>query len=162
MKKISARPADNLERIMNTYGNILFRPCLFTLGNSSDAEDAVQDTLIKYMQSAPNFNSDSHEKAWLIKVASNRCRDILRFHKRHPSINLEDISEFIPDNTDTRIMDALMILPEKYRIVLMLYYVEEFSVTEIAQIIEKTPSAVKMRLKKGRILLRDAYRKELM
>ena len=123
MKKISARPAENIERIMKTYGNMLFRLCLFTLGNSSDAEDVVQDTLIKYMQAAPDFKDEGHEKAWLIKVAANRCRDILRFHKRHPAVALDDIYEFVPDNTDTQIMDALITLPEKYRIVLMLYYV---------------------------------------
>ena len=78
MKNTSARPADGIEAVMNTYGNMLFRLCLLTLGNAADAEDAVQDTLIKYLQKAPVFESADHEKAWLITVATNRCRDMLR------------------------------------------------------------------------------------
>ena len=79
MANTSARPADELERVMQTYGNMLFRIAVITLGNASDAEDAVQDTLIKYMQKAPEFLEKEHEKAWLLKVVSNTCKDIAFF-----------------------------------------------------------------------------------
>ena len=161
MKKNSARPAECIERIMDTYGNLLFRLCLFTLGNADDAEDVVQETLIKYMQYAPDFKDENHEKAWLITVASNKSKDLLRFRKRHLTTEIRDLTEYIPDNSNPEIIDALLSLPEKYRTVLILYYVEEFNVNEIAQIIDRSSSAVKMRLQKGRMLLKEAYRKEL-
>lgn len=161
MKKNSARPAECIERIMDTYGNLLFRLCLFTLGNADDAEDVVQETLIKYMQYAPDFKDENHEKAWLITVASNKSKDLLRFRKRHLTTEIRDLTEYIPDNSNPEIIDALLSLPEKYRTVLILYYVEEFNVNEIAQIIDRSSSAVKMRLQKGRKLLKEAYRKEL-
>ena len=72
------------------------------------------------------------------------------------------LKEFSDEPDNTGILEALMQIPEKYRIVLTLYYVEEYKVDEIAKIISKTPSAVKMRLKKGRELLEKEYRKEYL
>lgn len=162
MANTSARPADELERVMQTYGNILFRLCLITLGNASDAEDAVQETLIKYMQKAPEFREREHEKAWLLKVVSNTCKDILRFRNRHQMVDIEEIQEFSRETSDTGILEALMSLPEKFRLVLTLYYVEEYPIEAIAKVIGRTTSAVKMRLQKGRKLLEEIYRKEYM
>lgn len=162
MERTSARPTDDIEIILHNYGNILFRLCLVTLGNANDAEDAVQETLIKYMQKAPGFENEEHKKAWLLTVATNQCRDILRAKKRHPVINIDEISEFTKEKSDSGIMDALMMLPEKFRLVLILYYVEDYSIDSIAKIIGRTTSAVKMRLQKGRKLLAEIYRKESM
>lgn len=150
------------ERVIDDYGNILFRICLIMLGNSHDAEDAVQETLIKYLQKAPAFKEKEHEKAWLIKVASNKCRDMLRFRAGHMTTDIESIHEFIQDSSDSGILDALMTLPEKHRIVLVLYYVEQYKTEEIAEIIGKSTSAVKMRLQKGRRLLKEKYQREYM
>ena len=160
MKNTSDRPADRIENVVDCYGNMLFRLCLLTLGNVTDAEDAMQETMIKYLQKAPVFENAEHEKAWLISVATNKCRDILRFRSRHPVVADLDLGEYTSQAEDSGIMDALMTLPEKYRMVLILYYVEEYGVKDIAQIIGKTTSAVKMRLQKGRKLLKEAYGKE--
>ena len=162
MKHTSVRPTDSIEKVMHTHGNMLFRLCLITLGNASDAEDVVQETMIQYLQKAPTFKSVEHEKAWLIKVATNKCRDMLRYKSKHPVVNMEEIIEFTKDTTNSGIIDALMTLPEKFRIVLILYYVEEYRIEEIASVIGKTKSAVKMRLQKGRKLLSETYRKEYM
>lgn len=162
MEKSLARPAGDVERVVHTYGNMLFRLCLITLGNASDAEDVIQETMITYLQKKPGFKDAEHEKAWLITVASNKCRDLLRFRARHPMIDLEQIQEFAAEDSDSGILEALMTLPEKFRIVLILYYVEEYRIEEIAKVIGKTPSAVKMRLQKGRSLLEKVYRKEYM
>ena len=162
MKNTLVRPTNGIELIVHKYGNILFRLCLITLGNASDAEDVVQETMIKYLQKSPKFENEEHEKAWLIKVATNKCRDVLRYRKNHPVIDMEEIMELTKDATDSDIMDALMTLPERFRIVLILYYVEEYSVKEIAGFIGKSASAVKMRLQKGRRMLNETYRKEYM
>lgn len=162
MKNTSARPADEVETIMHSYGNMLFRLCLITLGNTNDAEDAIQETMMKYLQKKPAFENAEHEKAWLITVATNKCKDILRFRNRHPVVNAEEITAFTDDASDSGILDALMTLPEKYRTVLVLYYVEEYDMKAIAKMIGRTSSAVKMRLQKGRRLLAEAYKKEWM
>ena len=152
-----ARPANDIESVIHSYGNMLFRLCLIMLGNTNDAEDAVQEVVIKYLQKAPKFENTEHEKAWLIKVSTNQCKDILRFRSRNQMVDIDQIKECVKEESDSEIIDALMTLPEKYKIVLILYYVEGYSTKEIAGVIGKTPSAVKMRLKKGRMLLKAAY-----
>ena len=160
MGKTSVRPADEIERILRQYGDALYRLCLAMLGGSHDAEDAVQETLIRFFRKAPVFRDAEHEKAWLITVAANICRDMLRRRARHPQTEMEQIE--IPQETvrEDGILDALATLPEKYRLVLVLHYVEGYRVEEVAKTIARTPSAVKMRLQKGRRLLEEAYRKE--
>lgn len=166
MQNSSVRPTDVLKKIINTYGNMLFRYALLMLGNTEDAEDVIQDTLIKYWKKAPEFRDKDHEKAWLLTVVTNRCRDIQRFRMRHPAIDIESITELSGEMQnmapDSGILEALMALPEKYKLVLYLYYVEEYRVEDIASMIGRTASAVKMRLKKGRQLLSEKYRKEYM
>ena len=166
MQHSSVRPTDVVENIIDIYGNMLFRYSLLMLGNVEDAEDVVQDTLLKYWQKAPNFQDKDHEKAWLLTVAANRCRDLLRFRMRHPALDIDSIAEVAgemwEDASDSGILEALMTLPEKYKSVLYLYYVEEYRMEDIASVIGRTSSAVKMRLKKGRQLLEETYRKEYM
>ena len=87
---------------------------------------------------------------------------MLRFRQRHAQANVEYMQDLLPTPADKDVLEALMSLPEKYKIVLILYYVEECRIEDIAQIIGRTPSAVKMRLKKGRELLKAKYREEYM
>lgn len=162
MNKSSVQLADEIEQIMYTHGNMLFRISFAMLGNTSDAEDVVQETLIKYIEKEPEFESEEHKKSWLITVASNKCKDLIRSHKRHPEVDIEEWNSVTKDALDSGIVEALMTLPEKFRLVLILYYVEEYRIEDIAKIIGKTKSAVKMRLQKGRKLLEETYRKEYM
>lgn len=153
-------PAENAEQAVRTYGPMLYRLCFVMLANAEDAEDVVQDTMLQYLRRKPGFESAGHEKAWLLTVAGNRCRDMLRFKLRHPKVELDELSACVEEKEDTGILAALMTLPEKYRLVMTLRYVEEYTAEEIAPIIGRTPSAVRMRLQKGRTLLKEAYRKE--
>lgn len=152
----------SIEEILDTYGNRLYRLCFVMLGNAADAEDAVQETMIRYFQKAPAFSDAEHEKAWLLRVAANQCRDILRQRKRHSHADVDSLPLAAPEAPDKTVLEALMQLPEKYRLVMILHYVEEYRVEDIAKLIEKTPSAVKMRLQKGRRLLGEYYRKEYL
>ena len=140
------------------YGNTLYRICLVSLGNSADAEDAVQDTFLKYIQKAPSFESGEHEKAWLIRVAVNTCKDIIKC--RRPQVDIDTVQHSVQEQGDSEVMAALMSLPEKFRTVLVLHCVEGYSVNETAKMIGKTPSAVKMRLQKARRLFEEAYNGE--
>ena len=151
--------AENMSRIMESYGDMLYRICLIMLKNETDAEDAVQESFIAYMKKTPKFQSGEHEKAWLIRVATNKCRDIMRFRKRNETMSDELLENYISDEESTEVIETLMLLPEKIRIVMLLHYVEGYKVEEIAKIIGKTQSAVKMRLAKGRKLFEEIYRK---
>lgn len=148
--------------LVNRYGDMLYRICLCSLRNPADAEDAVQEVLLKYITRAPDFDSEEHRKAWLITVAVNQCRSMLRKSSRSIPTDPEELH--IPSHTqeDSRVFDALMQVPEKFRMVLVLHYVEGYKVSEIARIIGKSVSAVKMRLSKGRALLEQIYRREYL
>ena len=160
MAKSSARPADEIEETVHRYADTLYRICLTQLKNTADAEDAVQTVFLKLLQKAPSFESDAHEKAWLIRVAVNACRDTQRSRTRHPEEPLEDTDVPAQLRTESGVREALGKVPEKYRIVLTLHYIEGYTAAEIAPMIGKTQSAVKMRLQKGRQLLEEIYRKE--
>lgn len=152
--------AERINDAVEEYGDMLYRLCIVMLRNTADAEDAVQDTFITYMEKSPAFNDSEHEKAWLLKVASNKCRNVLRYRKRRfaePAEVLDAIAERTPDS---RILESLMELPEKYRSIMHLYYIIGYKVEEIADITGLKSSAVKMRLQKGRKLLAEEYGKE--
>lgn len=150
------------EEILDTYGDRIYRLCFVILGNEADAEDALQETLIRYFQKKPVFSDSEHEKAWLLHVAANQCRDFLRVRKRHGYTDMDSLSLAAPEAPDKTVLEALMLLPEKYRLVMVLHYVEEYRVEDIAKMIGRTPSAVKMRLQKGRRLLGELYRREYL
>ena len=155
---------EHISGIVRRYGDLLYRTSFVLLKNEKDAEDAVQETLIEYMNTGVRFEGEEHEKAWLLRVAVNKSKDLLRYRARHPL--LEESAEARTSTSDgtvasSPVLDALLTLPEKYRLALTLHYVEGYNVKETAQIMHLTGSAVKMRLKKGRELLKAAYRKEI-
>ena len=165
MSNPSVRTEEDLKVTINTYADVLYRICFMMLRNSYDAEDVVQNTFLKYYQSKGKFDTDEHKKAWLIKVAVNECKDQIRFRKRHPTISMDEYSEIAKsdnasDNKD--ILEALMKLPHKQRIVMTLYYAEEYKVKEIAEILHTNESVIKKRLQKGRNILRKIYREEFL
>ncbi|HNZ98853.1 sigma-70 family RNA polymerase sigma factor [Ruminococcus sp.] len=144
------------------YGDMLYRISLLILKNTADAEDAVQETFIKYFTKAPEFADGEHEKAWLITVATNKCRDMLRCRTRHETESEELLNTYAVEKSDSGILEALMELSDKYRIIMVLFYVEQYKIDEIADITGVSVSAVKMRLSRGRKLLEEKYRKEYM
>ncbi|MBR1431700.1 RNA polymerase sigma factor [Ruminococcus sp.] len=144
------------------YGDMLYRISLLILKNTADAEDAVQETFIKYFTKAPEFTDAEHEKAWLITVATNRCRDMLRYRSRHETESEEVLNTYAVEKSDSGILEALMELSDKYRIIMILFYIEQYKIDEIADITGVSVSAVKMRLSRGRKLLEEKYRKEYM
>ncbi|EGQ27990.1 RNA polymerase, sigma-24 subunit, ECF subfamily protein [Sporosarcina newyorkensis 2681] len=148
------------ERIVDTYGNMLFSICLVILCNEKDAEDAVQDTFITYLTKSPTFNDSEHEKAWLITIATNRCKNMRRYNIIRKHIDINDLQLYSKNDKNHDLLDHLMRLPTKHKVVLLLYYVEGYKVDEIAKILTITMSAVKKRLQRGRELLRERYRRE--
>lgn len=153
-------PSQTIEEALERYGNVLYRLALVMLQRPMDAEDVVQETFIRYLAKLGTFREGEHEKAWLLTVCTNLCRDALRARHRYPQVGLEQVSEVGDVPQDRAVWAALMALPEKYREVLVLHAVEGYRTEEIAKIIGKTPSAVKMRLSRGRKQLEESLGKE--
>ena len=148
------RPNSNFLEKYNSYGNMVFKIAMVNLGNKADAEETLQEAFYKLLYKAPEFNDDEHEKAWLIKITVNLCRDILRsvWHRR--VVKLEDIDKYYNDPTDSGVMKEIVKLPTKYKTVIYLYYFEDYSVKQISEILKTKESAIKMRLLRGRQLLK--------
>ena len=128
--------------------------------NASDAADLQQETFMRLYTCDKEFESDEHIKAWLLRVAVNLSKNHLRDHRR---IVLTELTETIhePDSAERRdVLEAVLALPDKYRLPIHLYYYEEYSVREIAEILELTEGAVKTRLRRGRSLLEKTLGKE--
>lgn len=139
-----------VERVFDEYGSMLYRIAFVMMKNAFDAEDVVQDTLIKYMECKKRFETEEYRKAWLIRVAINLCKNRLRFYRNHPKISVEQLSRCYESQEDTAVMDALLLLPRKYREVLLLHYVEGYRGREIADMLKLSEAAVRKRLERGR------------
>lgn len=143
-----------VEELVEEYSNTLFRICLVIAGNEWDAQDVIQDVFCRYIEHAPDFRDREHERAWLIKVAVNRCRDIHRFRLRHPQAELEEISAYCELPEHSEVLAALMDLPESLKSVIYLHYIEGYKTTEIKDMLGISLNAVKKRLERGRKALK--------
>ena len=151
----------HIEHAVNQYSQMLFRICFSIVCNKEDAEDALQETFLAYMTKAPVFRDSEHEKAWLIKVATNTSKNICRYRLYHGCENLDDLKDIGVLDADMGIFEAIMKLPQKYKIVLDLYYLEGYKSNEIAHIIGISPENVRKRLQHGRKMLKhELERKE--
>ena len=148
------------ERAVEEYGNSLYRLCTVILQNCDDAQDAVQDCFLRYITKAPDFRSSDHEKAWLIRVATNICKDMLRFRKHADCLSIDEIRNLTSSEDNAQILGMLGLLEEKYRAVIHLHYVEGYGTNEISDMLGITSAAVKKRLQRGREKLREIYEKE--
>ncbi len=145
------------EACYEKYADMLYRIALSYLKNADDAEDAVHDTFVKYIRHLFLFRDEDHERAWLVRVTINRCKDLLKCRVHSP---LEDAMEIAAPEVESPVIDALAALDENYRTVITLHYLEGFSVEETAGILRLSVSAVKMRLSRGRQMLKTMIEKE--
>lgn len=142
-------------RVIEEYANPLFRMCFIVLKHEQDAQDVLQETFIKYMEKAPQFENAQHEKAWLFKVASNLCKDLLRFKKRNCFVDMEEVAQYCKEPEEAEVLKEVMLLPAKYKSAMHLYYIEGYKQEEIAGILGISENAVKKRMQRGRELLKE-------
>ena len=160
MKNHSGRPTDDeIEHIVNAYSNMLFKLCFTMLCNNADAEDAVGNTFLKYITKSPCFQSEEHTKAWLIRVATNICKDMYRFNKKRDYLSFDDLFNYSNTEENHELLEAAMNLPVKYKTVIHLFYIEGYKTDEISKILSISSSAVRKRLQYAREKLKFQYEK---
>ena len=152
------RTEQEVNRAIEQYSDMILRLCTVYLKNIQDAEDVFQNVFLKYAMSGQIFESPEHEKAWLIRVASNQCRDVLRsFLRRHTvSLDEETLAEVGIPQESLDVLDAVWSLPKAYREVIYLHYYEGYTAPEIAKILGKNPNTVYTHLSRAKGLLREA------
>lgn len=129
------------EEAMNNYGNAILRLAYSYLHNMSDAEDVLQDTLIKFMESAPDFQTEHYKKAWLLKVASNLSKNKIDYNRTRETDELEENLVAEENENLSFVWDAVKKLPENYREVIHLYYQEGYKTKEIGKILNRNESS---------------------
>ena len=157
---------DDLGSVIDRYSNTLYRICFLILKNEHDTKDVLQDTFLAYYTKSPEFESDEHKKAWLIKVSQNKCREFLRFHKKHECLPLSEMDEsfMLVDglhHEERELLSLIMNLDYKRKSVFIMHYIEGYSVEETAKLLKITPAAVKKRLQRARETLRADYNGEV-
>ena len=151
-----------IEILMKKYKDNLFATAFNICKSSADADDAVQNTFIQYYTTDKQFENEQHIRAWLLRVVINKAKNINISFWRRKSVPLEDYIESLVFKTpeEKNLFKEVMKLPEKYRRVIHLFYYEDYSVKEIAQILNLTESNIKVRLNRGRKLLKKSLREE--
>ncbi len=144
------------EDAFRQFGDRVFSAAFSATGSKEDAADMVQDTFLKYWDTDQDFTDENHIKAWLLRVAINRSRDLLRSFWHRKKVPWEDYMEELTfeEPEDKSLFEAVMELPRKYRVTIHLHYYEDLSVSEIAEILHTTERTVKSQLSRGRKLLK--------
>lgn len=140
------------DRIVNMYADVVYRVALSYCKNKYDAEDIVQNTFVKMLREDMEFQDDEHIRKWLIRVAVNECKSMWRSFWRKNVSSLDEIEKepIFTTQEKSDLFYAVMKLPQKYRIVVHLYYYEEYTIKEIAGILGITETAIQTRLMRAR------------
>lgn len=152
---LSSDKEQEFTEVYEAYVDDIYRLCFSFLKNHMDAEDAVQETFLKYYHCGKYFDTQQHLKAWLIVTASNHCKDMLKQHwrKRNSIDGYDDVADAQESMVD-EMMELVMQLPEKYKTSVYLYYYEGYNSKEIAGILHKPDSTIRTYLQKARKLLK--------
>ncbi len=151
------RSEREMAEAIQRYGDTVRRLCMVHLKNYADTEDIFQTVFLKYALTSVSFDSDEHEKAWLIRVTLNACKDLLKSIFRSRTVSLEELVEQPAQlSADHReVLEAVLSLPARYRDVVYLHYYEEYTAPEIARILGKNVNTVYTRLTRAKGLLRE-------
>jgi RNA polymerase sigma-70 factor (ECF subfamily) len=152
----------SVDETFQKYGDRVFSAAFSVCRNRADADDVTQDVFLKYHTTDMDYESEEHIRAWLICVAINRAKDIAGSFWRRNKVAWEEYMDDLPFETpeDKGLFEAVMRLPDKYRVVIHLFYYEDYSVEEIAQILKSPTGTVKSQLSRGRMLLKNMLEEE--
>lgn len=170
---ISPSRRDRVERLYETYSDTVFRMAMMYLKSEQEAYDVVQEVFLKLLDRDMKFHDEEHEKAWLLRVAINCCKDEMKSHWWKKRVSLDECDEIrgglaTGDSSSSGaawedrqlILAAVRALPDIYKDVVFLYYYEEYSAEEAARILHKNASTVRSRLQKARELLKQSLKEE--
>ena len=159
--QISSRTDQMAAEALNTYGNAILRCAYSYLHNMADAEEILQDTLLKLLTAAPTFDSEEHKKAWLLKVAANLSKNRIEYNALRDCDELDESLAAEGREDLSFVWEAVKQLPTQYREVIHLHYYEGYSTEEMARILSRNPSTIRSDLRRGReklkSVLKEAY-----
>ncbi|MCR5703760.1 MAG: sigma-70 family RNA polymerase sigma factor [Eubacterium sp.] len=144
----------NYTEIVERYSNNLYKIAISYCKNRYDAEDILQTVFVKLLQADEGFESDEHLKRWLIRVTVNCCKDFCSSFWKRRTMGMDEARNEgewnFPTSEQSTLYEQVMRLPQKYRLVIHLYYYEEYTVKEIAEILGIKETTVQTQLMRGR------------
>ena len=161
---------ENIQNKIKTYSPMVYRLAYSLVKNRVDADDIHQEVFIKYIKYKPCFESAEHEKAWFIKVTTNQCKNWWKTAWRRKMVSLSEYEEEdrnmagLQDkeaDTDSDIIEIVKTLPQKYRVVIHLFYYEQLSVEEISGILGLKASTVRTHLTRARKRLSEMLKEDI-
>ncbi len=151
------RSEQEVNQAIDQYADTVKRICMLYLKNASDTEDIFQEVFLKYALCSAIFQSPEHEKAWIIRVAINKCKDLRKSFFRSRTVSLEEIPflSSIQEEDHKEVLQAVCCLPEKYKGVVYLHYYEGYSAVKISQLLHKNVNTVYTLLARARKMLQE-------
>ena len=143
------------EHILDEHGSSILRLAYSYLHNMSDAEEVLQDTLLRFLKTAPTFENSTHEKAWLLRVAGNLSKNRIDYYKVRATDELSDTLKAEKREDLSFVWDAVRSLPVPFREVIHLFYYEGYSTAEISRMLDRKESTVRSDLRRGRLKLKE-------
>ena len=156
----SPAQTDVFQLAVERYADTLYRVALQATSRPEDAEDAVQDTFEKLLHCGKTFVSETHLKAWLIRVTINRCHDLCR-RAEAKNLPLEEALPAAAPDANSDLLNAVRALPENYRTAIYLHYYEGYTAAEIGDMQDLSPNTVLTWLSRGRAKLRTMLKEDL-
>ncbi len=143
------------QRLAETYADPILRLSYAYLKNTHDAQDVCQTVFVKLLTEPREFESPQHERAYVLRMAANACKDILKSPWRRRTCGLEAVLEVpAPEAEEGTVLSAVNTLPPHYRAVIYLFYYEGYQAAEIGAILGVPPATVHTRLARGRAKLK--------
>jgi RNA polymerase sigma-70 factor (ECF subfamily) len=142
-----------IQHVLDNYSTMLIKLAFTYVKNRADAEDMIQDVFVSLMKRNSGFENEEHEKAWLIRVTINKCKNHLKSSPNRLHVPLDEEISYLPEEQN-EVLSIVLSLPVKYRTVLHLFYYENYSMNEIAKMLAKRPATIGTWLSRGRILLK--------
>lgn len=156
------RSEAEIEKAIDLYSDTIRRICFIHLKNYADTEDIFQEVFMKYALSDTLFENQEHEKAWFIRVTINACKDLIKSFFRSRTVSLDELVE-LPAETPSEhheVLEAVLSLPRKYRIVIYLHYFEGYSAPEISTVLGKKVNTIYTHLARARDMLREKLERD--
>ena len=151
------KSSSEADRAVEKYADTVRRVCFMHLKNKSDIEDVFQEVFLKYILHDDPFESEEHEKAWIIRVTINACKDVFKSFFRRNVCSLEEIETepFYIQEENRFLLDSVLKLPDHYKNVIYLFYYEGYSAVEIAKILNKRENTIYTWLSRAKSKLKE-------
>lgn len=149
-----------MEEIYRKYSDTVFRTAFACVKQTAEAEDITSEVFMKYFTCDKKFDSEEHEKAWLIRVTINKCKDLFKSFSIKNRVSMDEYRPYCITEDESFVLEAVMKLPKKYRIPIHLFYFEGYTTEEIGRITKTNSQTIRTRLSRARAMLKKSLGEE--